>query len=264
MLAKPTRSKGLTANASPLQLLDKVMDQTYNSSDEPTAPEDESMARVLVVGNSERNLLSLAATVAGLSHFVKSAWDDTSLADAVANGSPDLVIIDVRQGDSSMDAAKDLIAAYDQVAEAPRLAVVESTTAQGVGSKYIDDFILDPFDSSELSLRILRLLDRRQKLRAGNLVSCDGLIIDTESFEVTVDGRQLALTFKEFELLKFLAAHPGRVHTREALLNQVWGYEYFGGLRTVDVHVRRIRAKLGPRHEKMIQTVHGVGYKFVT
>jgi outer membrane protein TolC len=78
------------------------------------------------------------------------------------------------------------------------------------------------------------------------------------------NGRQLALTFKEFELLRFLASHPGRVHTREALLNQVWGYEYFGGLRTVDVHVRRIRAKLGAKHENLVQTVHGVGYKFVT
>jgi DNA-binding response OmpR family regulator len=221
------------------------------------------MARVLVVGNSERDLLSLAASVAGLSHFVKSAWDDTSLADAVANGSPDVVIIDVRQGDASLDASKDLIASYDQVAEAPRLAVVGSTTTQGVQSKYIDDFILDPFEASELSLRVVRLLARSQKLRAGKIVSCDGLSIDTESFEVTVDSRQLALTFKEFELLRFLAAHPGRVHTREALLNQVWGYEYFGGLRTVDVHVRRIRAKLGQKHENLIQTVHGVGYKFV-
>lgn len=239
------------------------MDRTYNDLDERSLPEDESMARVLVVGKGERDLLGLAASVAGLSHFVKSAWDDTSLADAVANGSPDLVLIDVRQGDSSLTSAKDLIASYDQVAEAPRLAVVESTNTQGIHSKYIDDFILDPFELSELALRITRLLDRNQRLRAGKLLGYDGLVIDTESFEVTIDSRQLALTFKEFELLRFLAAHPGRVHTREALLNQVWGYEYFGGLRTVDVHVRRIRAKLGAKHENLIQTVHGVGYKFV-
>lgn len=221
------------------------------------------MARVLVVGNSERELLSLAASVAGLSYFVKSAWDDTSLADAVANGSPDLVILDIRQGDSTLDAAKDLIAAYDQVAEAPRLAVVELSDVQGLHSKYLDDFILYPFESSELAVRVTRLLNRSQKLKSGHVLGSEGLQIDTESFEVTVDSRQLSLTFKEFELLRFLAAHPGRVHTREALLNQVWGYEYFGGLRTVDVHVRRIRAKLGAKHENLIQTVHGVGYKFV-
>ena len=246
-----------------LALLDMGMNRTYNNSDEPNFSSEVYMARVLVVGKSERDLLGLAANVAGLSHFVKSAWDDASLADAVANGSPDLVIIDVRQDHEYLDAAKNLIASYDQVAEAPRLAVVVSTEANGVASKYIDDFILDPFDTSEFALRILRLLSRHEKLRAGKMLGCEGLEIDTESFEVTVDSRQLALTFKEFELLRFLAAHPSRVHTREALLNQVWGYEYFGGLRTVDVHVRRIRAKLGPKHENLIQTVHGVGYKFV-
>jgi len=239
------------------------MDHAYNGLDGSTSPEDETMARILVIGSNERSLSGLTASVAGMSHFVKSAWDENSLADAVANGSPDVVIIDLSKADSSLDAAKDLIASYDQVAEAPRLAVVESTNARGVESRYIDDFILDPFDTSELSLRIMRLLDRTQRLRTGKILACDGLEINTESFEVTVDSRQLALTFKEFELLRFLASHPGRVHTREALLNQVWGYEYFGGLRTVDVHVRRIRAKLGPNYEHLIQTVHGVGYKFV-
>ncbi len=244
-------------------LLDMDMKRVYNSLDKPTQKEDESMARILVIGKSERALLGLTASVAGLSHFVKSAWNEESLADAVANGSPDLVIIDLGQKDSSLDSAKNLIASYDQVAEAPRLSVVASTTVRGVESKYIDDFILDPYEVSELSLRILRLLDRNQRLRKGKVIACEGLEIDTESFEVTVDNRELALTFKEFELLRFLTSHPGRVHTREALLNQVWGYEYFGGLRTVDVHVRRIRAKLGPKYEQFIQTVHGVGYKFV-
>jgi len=243
--------------------LDTDMVTIYNCPGEVDDPESESMARILVVGSSERELVSLTASVAGLSHFVKSAWDIESLSDAVANGSPDIVIIDARRGEDSLDGAKDLIAGYDQVAEAPRLAVAESTSLTGLQSKYLDDFILDPFEASELALRITRLLSRSQRLKGGKLLGSDGLIIDTESFEVTVDSRQLALTFKEFELLRFLAAHPGRVHTREALLNQVWGYEYFGGLRTVDVHVRRIRAKLGSKHESLIQTVHGVGYKFV-
>jgi DNA-binding response OmpR family regulator len=245
------------------EALDRDMVHTYNNAHTLSSLEDEAMARVLVVGNSERELLSLSASIAGLSHFVKSAWDDDSLADAVANGSPDLVILDIRQGDANMDAAKNLVASYDQVAEAPRLAVSEMSDVQGLQSKYLDDFILYPFDLSELALRMTRLLSRSQKLRSGQMLGCEGLEIDTESFEVTVDSRQLSLTFKEFELLRFLASHSGRVHTREALLNQVWGYEYFGGLRTVDVHVRRIRAKLGVKHENLIQTVHGVGYKFV-
>ena len=222
-----------------------------------------AMPRVLVLGKSERELPQIAAAVAGLSHFVTSAWDAESLADAVANGSPEVVVIDMRGGEDFLAPARDLIAMYDQVAEAPRLAVVESADIGELQSKYLADFVLYPYETSELALRIVRLLNKGQSARGGKIISANGLVIDMESFEVTVDGRQLALTFKEFELLRFLAAHPGRVHTREALLNQVWGYEYFGGLRTVDVHVRRIRAKLGPKHDSLIQTVHGVGYKFV-
>lgn len=222
------------------------------------------MARILVLGKDERELSSIAAALAGMSHFVSRAWDADSLANGVAGGSPELVVIDLRAGQLALADAKDLIGSYDQVAEAARLAIVESASDPDLRSKYVGDFILDPYDTVELDVRITRLLTKSHDMKRGKLLTANGLVIDTESFEVTVDGRQLALTFKEFELLRYLASHPGRVHTREALLNQVWGYEYFGGLRTVDVHVRRIRAKLGLKHEHLIQTVHGVGYKFIT
>ena len=87
--------------------------------------------------------------------------------------------------------------------------------------------------------------------------------IDEATYSARSRGRVLDLTFKEFELLKFLAQHPGRVFTRAQLLQEVWGYDYFGGTRTVDVHVRRLRAKLGPEHEALIGTVRNVGYRFV-
>ena len=94
-------------------------------------------------------------------------------------------------------------------------------------------------------------------IRAGELV------IDETTYTARLRGRPLDLTYKEFELLKFLAQHPGRVFTRAQLLQEVWGYDYFGGTRTVDVHVRRLRAKLGTEHEPLIGTVRNVGYKFV-
>lgn len=222
------------------------------------------MARILVLGRNERELSPLAAGLAGLSHFVTRAWNRETLADAVASGSPDLVVMDLRSEEASLAEMKELADGYDRVAEAPRFAVVDSTDSPELRSRYISDFIVYPYDPGELGLRITRLLSRAHRMKSGKLLTANGLVIDTESFEVAVDGRPLTLTFKEFELLRFLAAHPSRVHTREALLNQVWGYEYFGGLRTVDVHVRRIRAKLGPKHENLIQTVHGVGYKFVS
>jgi DNA-binding response OmpR family regulator len=89
------------------------------------------------------------------------------------------------------------------------------------------------------------------------------LVVDPVSYQVRLKGRPLDLTYKEFELLRFLAGRPGRVCTRGQLLQEVWGYDFFGGTRTVDVHVRRLRAKLGPEYESMITTIRGVGYKLV-
>ena len=88
-----------------------------------------------------------------------------------------------------------------------------------------------------------------------------GVVIDEASYTARVSGQPLNLTFKEFELLKYLAQHPGRVFTRQQLLTEVWGYDYYGGTRTVDVHIRRLRAKLGVDHENLISTVRNVGYR---
>jgi DNA-binding response OmpR family regulator len=89
------------------------------------------------------------------------------------------------------------------------------------------------------------------------------VLVDDAAYTARAGGRSLDLTFKEFELLKFLAQHPGRVFSRQQLLQEVWGYDYFGGTRTVDVHVRRLRAKLGPEYEARIGTVRNVGYRFL-
>ena len=183
------------------------MDRLYNGLGGALRLLRLAMPRILVVGNNERDITPVAASVAGLSHFVTSAWDINSLANAVANGSPEIVVVDVRAGDGGIPHCKDLIVMYDQVAEAPRLAVVGSTDIGELQSKYVDDFILYPYETSELALRIIRLLSKHQSAKSGNQISMDGLTIDTDSFEVSVDGRQLALTFKEFELLRFLAAH---------------------------------------------------------
>jgi DNA-binding response OmpR family regulator len=131
----------------------------------------------------------------------------------------------------------------------------------------IDDVILDTAGPAEVEAR-LRLTTGRldaspdddaldAPIRRGDLM------IDETTYTAKVSGRSLDLTFKEFELLKYLAQHPGRVFTRAQLLQEVWGYDYYGGTRTVDVHVRRLRAKLGPEHEALVGTVRNVGYRFV-
>lgn len=125
-----------------------------------------------------------------------------------------------------------------------------------------DDFCLDPFHPRELEARLRHLLWRAGGSTSPDLVAYDQLALNLETYQAAIAGRPLDLTYMEYELLKFLAQHPGRVFTREQLLSRVWGYEYYGGARTVDVHVRRLRAKLGEEHAGLIQTVRSVGYRF--
>jgi DNA-binding response OmpR family regulator len=132
----------------------------------------------------------------------------------------------------------------------------------------VDDVLLDTAGPAEVDAR-LRLATGRVASAAAErpdpgVVRAGELTIDEGTYTCRLRGRALDLTFKEFELLKYLAQHPGRVFTRAQLLQEVWGYDYYGGTRTVDVHVRRLRAKLGAEHEQLIGTVRHVGYKFVT
>ncbi|MGY6499844.1 MAG: winged helix-turn-helix domain-containing protein [Acidimicrobiales bacterium] len=125
-----------------------------------------------------------------------------------------------------------------------------------------DDFILTPFHPRELEARLKHLFWRTGRGTRPELIEYSGLVLNLETYQAAINGRPLDLTYMEYELLKFLASHPGKVFTRETLLSRVWGYEYYGGARTVDVHVRRLRAKLGEEHANLIQTVRSVGYSF--
>ena len=125
----------------------------------------------------------------------------------------------------------------------------------------VDDVVLESAGPAEVDARIRLTTGRAAKNPSGSKIQASGVVIDEASYSAKVRGRPLDLTFKEFELLRFFASHPSRVFTREQLLSEVWGYDYFGGTRTVDVHVRRLRAKLGDL-ESLIGTVRNVGYRF--
>ena len=123
-----------------------------------------------------------------------------------------------------------------------------------------DDFCLTPFHPAEFDARLRHVLWRSGRTTRHDVIQHGPLLLNLETYQAMVDNRPLDLTYMEYELLKFLASRPGQVFNRETLLNRVWGYDYFGGARTVDVHVRRLRAKLGEEHAPMIQTVRSVGY----
>ncbi len=145
----------------------------------------------------------------------------------------------------------------------PLLLLVSGTQLEDLESRaeLFDDFVITPFHPRELEARLKQLLWRAGRGARPEIVSYGPIELNLETYQAAVDGRNLDLTFMEYELLRFLASSPGRVFTRETLLNRVWGYEYYGGARTVDVHVRRLRAKLGEEHSGLIQTVRSVGYK---
>ena len=127
----------------------------------------------------------------------------------------------------------------------------------------IDDFVIQPYNMRELILRIKRLLNyRTESVDGDEPIKCNGLVMDIAKCEVTVVGKVVALTFREYELLQFLAGNRGRVFSRQTLLDKVWGYDYYGGDRTVDVHVRRLRSKIENSKHTFIETVRNIGYRF--
>ena len=185
------------------------------------------------------------------------------IEEGLAKGAPDVVLLDARTSDVDMVEARKVLKAHEPLVATPVILVVSAKVLAALPpERWVSDIIVDPFEPTELVLRVRLLLARSQKADGRNVMIVQGLQVDTENYEAWLDGAPMELTYKEFELLRFLVAHRGRVFTREALLNRVWGYDYFGGSRTVDVHIRRLRAKLS-QYESLIETVRNVGYKFM-
>lgn len=172
---------------------------------------------------------------------------------------PDVVLVDAAENPGQGHAV--LRAIRERRPGAPAVVVVERRDLERFPWENLADDLLYP-GAPEAEIRIrLAMLRRRTGGAEGTILRLGPLVLDVDSYAVTVGGRPLDLTYKEFELLRFLAERPGRVFTRPTLLREVWGYDFYGGTRTVDVHVRRLRAKLGPEHESLVETVRGVGYR---
>lgn len=206
---------------------------------------------------------SVLPSLALLAHTVRSA--PTEVSSLLEAGSADVAIVDAR---TDLAAARGLCRLLGTTGTSvPVVAVVNEGGLVAVSVEWgLDEILLPSTGPAEIDARLRLLVGRRGGVadqESLGKVSLGELVIDEGTYTARLRGRPLDLTYKEFELLKYLALHAGRVFTRAQLLQEVWGYDFFGGTRTVDVHVRRLRAKLGPEYESLIGTVRNVGYKAV-
>ncbi|MCP2030150.1 DNA-binding response OmpR family regulator [Okibacterium sp. HSC-33S16] len=214
------------------------------------------MAQLLILTSRVDN--DVLPSLGLLSHRVRQI--PAQPAQLVNAPSCDLILIDAR---TDLAGAKSLCKILRTTGlTVPLLIVLTEGGLSAVSADWgVDDVIVENAGPAEVDARIRLAIGKQSLEQTNTKIQTSGVVIDEASYSAKVQGKPLDLTYKEFELLRFLATHPSRVFTREQLLSEVWGYDYFGGTRTVDVHVRRLRAKLGDL-EQLIGTVRNVGYRF--
>jgi DNA-binding response OmpR family regulator len=220
------------------------------------------MLRLLMVAQETEALAELRSEIARNGFACSIVPPDEKLAGEIATHHPDLLLVEMG-GSLPDDEVGELVQRLKEARRLPVIALLPREVPDSLnGNLAIDDFITGPYDARELVLRARLVLSRARNIDGGELIKCDGLVIDLAKCEVTLEGEVIELTFKEYELLKFLAGHRGRVFNRETLLNKVWKYDYYGGDRTVDVHIRRLRSKIEDAKHSFIETVRNIGYRF--
>ena len=219
------------------------------------------MTQLLIITDEAKTMGLIQASLARYD-FTCSTGNYKGALEAAAKQPPDLALLEIPDNDN--DSTWEIIGSLKKGSNLPVIALISPEMAAGLDNRQeIDDFIIRPYDDAELLLRINRLLKKARDADSSEQIKCNGLTIDLVTCEVTVDGRKADLTFKEYELLKLMARNRGRVFTRESLLDKIWGYDYYGGDRTVDVHMRRLRSKIEDAAHTYIETVRNIGYRFV-
>lgn len=222
------------------------------------------MAKVLLLTNTHGASAEVLPALGLLAHNVRILPAEASVLVDVPD--VDLILVDARRDLPGSKSLTRLLATTGL--GCPIIVIATEGGLSAVSAEWgIDDVMLDTSGPAEVDARIRIAVGKHHAVIAmsdphsGEIRTGD-VVIDESSYTARLKGNVLDLTFKEFELLKYLAQHPGRVFTRAQLLQEIWGYDYFGGTRTVDVHIRRLRSKLGPEFEAIIGTVRNVGYRF--
>ena len=219
------------------------------------------MFKVSIIGENEQ-IRKLGAELAEMGFTCSIVPSSEKTVEQVTEQATDLVLI-AMLGPSATAGVKRLIHRIKQERHLPVIALLSKEAIGSFNAVLgIDDFVVEPWQVIEVAVRIKRILWPTTDIGDENLIKCGDLVIDLAKCEVSVSGKPIILTFKEYQLVKFLAGNRAQVFTREDLLNKVWGYDYYGGDRTVDVHIRRLRSKIEDRNHSFIETVRNIGYKF--
>jgi DNA-binding response OmpR family regulator len=218
--------------------------------------------RVLIAAASQGNVKELSGNLSELGYACLIASSVDKALEMSSEPTLDLVVCVVNDP-TNCQQVSGLIRKVKKERHLPVIALLARNTL-GImdDDSDIDDFAVEPWNTVEVTTRIRRVLSRTNGADNREIIRCSDLLIDPVQCEAYLAGQPVLLTFREFELLKFLASNRGRVFTRDALLNKVWGYDYFGGDRTVDVHIRRLRSKIEDGGHSFIETVRNIGYRF--
>jgi DNA-binding response OmpR family regulator len=217
----------------------------------------------MILADETEETRELCSSLVEMGFACRVAPDGLDVREKVADFAPMAMLVHTQRASGGREVSAQAVKIKEEW-RVPVIALLSVDMLDGLEfSPAVDDFVVSPWDAAEVALRADRAVARiRSAENRGRQIECGDLAIDVDNCEVTVDGRPIALTFREYELLKFLASNRGRVFSREDLLSQVWGYDYFGGGRTVDVHVSRLRSKIEDPGHTFVETVRNVGYRF--
>lgn len=217
------------------------------------------MPRVFIIANESEQARKLRAGLAQRDLDCLIVPHNAGTLEQIAGQSLGVMLLDTDEATTGSEAWEQA-QRIRQERQIPLIALVSGQKLNDLDSN-IDDFVVKPWEPNEVTVRIKRILRKKESIDNEDIIRCGDLVIDSAKCEVSLSGKPIMLTFKEYQLLKFLASNKGKVFTRESLLNKVWGWDYYGGDRTVDVHIRRLRSKIEDPTHTFIETVRNIGYR---